>query len=119
VPDPSTPDFVTGTVEFTGDKLWWSTGIFEFRYHHDGKHNVMAISAPFEIVVPAFDEDDVDVHHGAGMRPAVEAALLPVLQNCFDRDYQFAPETVEEMFGGVIERDGKYSRRLVYAIKLM
>jgi len=115
IADPDAPGFVTGTVEFTGDKLWWSTGIFEFRYHHDGRHNVMAISAPFEIVVPAFDEDDV----AGQLRPAVEAALLPVLQNCFDRDYQFAPETVEEMFGGVIERDGKYSRRLVYAIKLM
>jgi len=123
IPDPSAPGFVMGEVEFTGDKLWWSTGIFEFRYHHDGKHNVMAISPPFEIVVPAFDEDDVQLDRHAGgagqLRPAVENALLLVLQNCFDRDYQFAPETVEEMFGGVIERDGKYSRRLVYAIKLM
>lgn len=121
VPAANGSGFLSGEVEFTGDKLWWTTGIFEFRYHHDGKHNVMAISPPFEVVVPAFDEDDVeiDMKNGGTIRPAVEAALLPILQNCFDRDPDIAPHTADEKFGGMIERDGKYSKRVVYAIKLM
>jgi phosphatidylethanolamine N-methyltransferase len=121
VPSFDNNGILTGEVEFSGDKLWWTTGTFEFRYHHDGKHNVMAISEPFEVAVPTFDGNDVEVDMKAGgtIRPAVEAALLPILQNCFDRDYDFAPETVEEKFGEAIERNGKYSRRVVYAIKLM
>ena len=39
-----TRDFLSGELEFAGSKLWWTQGVFEFRYHHDGKHNVMAIS---------------------------------------------------------------------------
>lgn len=123
VPSTDKADSVTGEVEFSGEKLWWSTGIFEFRYHHDGKHNVMAVSDPFEICVSAFDEDDVEVDMAVGVngsiRHAVETALLPLVQDCFDRDSEIAPSTVEESFGGLVERDGKYAKRVVYAVKLM
>lgn len=121
VPKKDQEGIVTGEVEFSGEKLLWSTGIFEFRYHHDGKHNVMAVSEPFEICVPAFDEDDVEVDMTAGgsIRHAVEAALLPLVQDCFDRDSEIAPSTVDESFGGLVERDGKYAKRVVYALKLM
>ncbi|KAH9834294.1 Phosphatidylethanolamine N-methyltransferase, partial [Teratosphaeria destructans] len=81
--DGETQDFLSGTVEFRGDKLWWTQGVFEFRYHHDGKYNVMAISLPFEIKIPRFDEDDVEVDAHGLVRGAVESALLPVVQNCF------------------------------------
>lgn len=122
-------ELLTGEVEFTGDKLWWTTGVFEFRYHHDGKHTVMAISHPFEIRVGKFDEDDVELDVGhlrpgmngpsSPMRQAVEQALLPVVQNCFDRDPDIAPSTVDESFGSLVERDGKFSRRVVFAVSHM
>jgi phosphatidylethanolamine N-methyltransferase len=43
------PPKTQGVITYSDKKLPWTTGTFEFRYHHDGKHNVMAISRPFEI----------------------------------------------------------------------
>ena len=120
---------VEGEMEFSGDKLWWTTGVFELRYHHDGKHNVMARSRPFEITIGRFDEDDVPTSSGgangspgrispinAELRNAVEQALLPVVRNCFDRDPNVAPTAPEEMFGELVEREGKFARRVVFAV---
>jgi phosphatidylethanolamine N-methyltransferase len=109
----------TGEVEFRGDKLWWTTGVFEFRYHHGGKHHVMALSQAFEIRIPRFDEDDVEVDGNGTMHRAVEQALLPVVQNCFDRDPEIAPSSPEESFGSLVERDGKFARRVVFAVHQM
>jgi phosphatidylethanolamine N-methyltransferase len=106
-------------MEFSGDKLWWTHGVFEFRYHHDGKHNVMAISLPFEIRIGRFDEDDVQFDNINLARSAVEQALLPVVQNCFDRDPEVAPRTVDDLFGDGLEREGRYARRVVFAIHQM
>jgi phosphatidylethanolamine N-methyltransferase len=108
-----------GSMVFTGDKLFWRQGVFEFRYHHDGKHNVMAISLPFEIRVPRFDEDDVEVDAQGSIRGAVEKALLNVVQNCFDRDPNIAPNTVDEAYGCLVEREGKFARRVVFAVHQM
>jgi phosphatidylethanolamine N-methyltransferase len=118
--DDSEPDMVAGEVVFSGDKLWWTRGVFEFRYHHNGSHNVLAISEPFEIHIAPFADEDVDLAAGAGLyERAVESALLPVVQNCLDRDPDIAPSTLDEPFGGHVERDGKYARRIVYAIREM
>lgn len=114
-----TGDCLSGEMEFSGDKLWWTTGVFEFRYHHDGKHNVMAISPPFEIRIGRFDEDDVEVDSNGLLRGAVEQALLPVLRNCFDRDPEIAPSTTEETFGSLVERDGRFAKRVVFAVHHM
>lgn len=49
----------SGLVRFSGSILAWETGVYEFRYHHDGKHNVLSSSQPFEIVaskVPIGDD---------------------------------------------------------------
>ena len=99
---------------FDGDKLFWTQGVFEFRYHHDGKHNVMAISLPFEIRIGRFDEEDVEVDSNGLIRTAVEMALLPVVRNCFDRDPDIAPNSVDESFGSLVERDGKYAKRVIF-----
>jgi phosphatidylethanolamine N-methyltransferase len=115
----SGPSLVQGEMVFDGDKLWWTQGVFEFRYHHDGKHNVMAISLPFEIRIARFDEDDVQIDSNGLFHRAVEAALLPVVRNCFDRDLWIAPNTVDENFGALVERDEKYARRVVYAVHQM
>jgi len=112
-------DHYTGEVEFRGDKLWWTTGVFEFRYHHAGRHNVMALSQAFEIRIPRFDEDDVEVDSNGTVHRAVEQALLPVIQNCFDRDPEIAPHNPEESFGSLVERDGKFAKRVVFAVHQM
>jgi phosphatidylethanolamine N-methyltransferase len=126
--DGSEDDFVRGEMVFEGDKLWWTHGVFEFRYHHDGKHNVMAISLPFEIRIGRLDEDDLSIVSSSSpsalssstmLRTAIEQALLPLVRNCFDRDPEIAPHTVDETFGSLVERDGKYAKRVVFAVHQM
>ncbi|GES60110.1 phosphatidylethanolamine N-methyltransferase [Aspergillus terreus] len=108
-------EMASGEVIFSSDKLFWTQGVFEFRYHHNGKHNVMAISRPFEIRIRRFEEEG---HHEM-MQTSVENSLLPVVRNCFDRDPEVAPETVDEQFGSLVERDGKYAKRVVFAVHQM
>lgn len=117
--DPTESDIVQGEVIFRGDKLWWTQGVFEFRYHHGKNHNVVAISEPFEIRIGKFDEEDVEVDSKGMYEQAVESAVLSVVQNCLDRDPDIAPSTVEESFGSHVERDNKYAKRVVYAIREM
>ncbi|KAK0718343.1 phospholipid methyltransferase-domain-containing protein [Lasiosphaeria miniovina] len=121
---PKSPDgdFLQGEMVFEGDKLWWTQGVYEFRYHHGGGHNVMSISEPFEVRIGKFDDNDEDVVsylHGAASEKAVEEALLPIVRNCLDRDPEIAPNTTDEPFGSHVERDSKYARRVVYAIHHM
>lgn len=118
--DPSAPDLVEGEVTFSGDRLWWTQGVFEFRLHHDGRHNVMAISQPFEVRIGKFVEDDVEVDASSGAyEKAAAEALLPIVRNCLDRDPDIAPSAAEEPFGSHVERDSKYAKRVVYAIHQM
>ncbi|KAK8438587.1 phosphatidylethanolamine N-methyltransferase [Candidozyma auris] len=42
----------TGFIKFSHEKLFWEEGLYEFRYHIDGKHDVGFISSPFEIKCP-------------------------------------------------------------------
>ncbi|KGQ08256.1 Phosphatidylethanolamine N-methyltransferase [Beauveria bassiana D1-5] len=112
-------DGVGGEVVFEGDRLWWTQGVFEFRYHHDGHHKVMAVSEPFEIALDKFDEEDVDVDAKGMYAGAVESVLLPVVRNCLDRDPEIAPKDETEVFGSQVERDGKYAKRIVYAVREM
>ncbi|KAM0786071.1 hypothetical protein ACM66B_006882 [Microbotryomycetes sp. NB124-2] len=53
-----------GIVTFSGKRLPWTTGVYEIRYHHDGKHNVMAVASPIEIYVdkPADAADSQEVY---------------------------------------------------------
>src|SRR2546423_353609 len=96
--DPDLDECLSGEISFSGDKLWWTQGVFEFRYHHNGKHNVMAISLPFEVRIARFDDDDIQELHSSStfsnptslqnealIRSTIERELLPVVQNCFDR----------------------------------
>lgn len=47
-----------GSYVFTGSKLFWEEGIYEFRFHLDGKHEVAYISEPFEIKAPKIEVPD-------------------------------------------------------------
>lgn len=38
-----------GEIVFQSDRLPWVPGVYEIRYHHDAKHNVLARSGPIEI----------------------------------------------------------------------
>lgn len=124
------PTLVTGMMLFFGDKLWWTQGAFEFRYHHDNSHNVMAISLPFEVRIPRSADDDLQsLSLGSNsfsssnsdelIRRSIESTLLPIVQNCFDQDPEIAPHSPSESFGTRVERDGKFARRVVYAIQMM
>ncbi|KAI9731308.1 MAG: phosphatidylethanolamine N-methyltransferase [Cirrosporium novae-zelandiae] len=115
--DGESKDYLSGEVEFSGDKLWWTQGVFEFRYHHDGKHNVMAISLPFEVRIGRFDEEHLAIDDENGIiREAIQDSLLSMVRNCFDRDPDIAPSNSEEPFGNLVDRDGKYAKRVVYAV---
>ncbi|CAG8089175.1 unnamed protein product [Penicillium salamii] len=112
-------EFASGEILLSGDKLFWTQGVFELRYHHNGMHNVMAISRPFEICIRRFDADDTLATGDSLAEFAVENALLPVVRNCFDLDPEIAPETAEEQFGSLVERDGKFANRVVFAVHQM
>ncbi|POY72897.1 hypothetical protein BMF94_4058 [Rhodotorula taiwanensis] len=72
-----------GAVVFKSKKLPWKTGQYEFRYHHDGKHSVVALSEPFEIFVdkPTDFEDADSVHtaltHIVSKTLALDAEVVP------------------------------------------
>ena len=117
----------SGEMVFEGDKLWWTLGVFEFRYHHNGKHNVMAISRPFEVRIPRFDAEELNLRFDAThalsnetyVRETIEKVLLPVVRNCFGRDPEIAPSRPDEAYGSLVEREGKFARRVVFAVHHM
>ncbi|KAH0357889.1 phosphatidylethanolamine N-methyltransferase, partial [Aureobasidium melanogenum] len=86
--------YAAGEVEFSGDKLWWTHGIFEFRYHHDGKHNVMATSRPFEVRIGKFDEDDVQFDNINLARSARLHRVPLTIYVSVSFGIEFAPEVV-------------------------
>ncbi|KAJ1564852.1 phosphatidylethanolamine N-methyltransferase, partial [Cladochytrium tenue] len=105
---------VTGRVVFRGKPLPWETGVYEARYHPDGKYAVAAVSEPFELVAERFawpepkgahkesagDGDDVDVdgevleesdgdevdgeQNDAMLLVRVREALLNFVERCLD-----------------------------------
>ncbi|KAI8461050.1 phosphatidylethanolamine N-methyltransferase [Phakopsora pachyrhizi] len=54
-------DAVSGLVEFKSGRLPWKEGVYEFRYHHDGKHNVMAATESIEIYVEKLPSECSDI----------------------------------------------------------
>ncbi|EGG03149.1 uncharacterized protein MELLADRAFT_49631 [Melampsora larici-populina 98AG31] len=73
-----------GTMTFTGSQLVWSEGWYEFRYHHDGKHNVMAITEPIEIYIEKVKEEEdrlevmkENVRSLVGYSLCLEPSLIP------------------------------------------
>ena len=43
----------SGKFTFAGNKLFWEEGVYEFRYHLNGLHDVAYISEPFEVRIPS------------------------------------------------------------------
>ncbi|KAI5812911.1 phospholipid methyltransferase-domain-containing protein [Pyronema omphalodes] len=113
VTSESDPSMVTGEVCFAGEKSIWQNGIYEFRYHQNGKHHVLAISKPFEIMIEKVMETDGT---GEDVEGVVEKCLLPVVKRCFD-EKELAPEEAEDEFGDVVKEEE--ARRIVYAVREM
>lgn len=97
----------SGDVVFKGDTLFWKTGVYQFRYHHDGKHNCLAISKPFTIVATPINGTDAKT---------LGNQLLPVVQKCFVASDFIPPLTVNESWD---LEDMTITKRLIYAIKEM
>ncbi|KAF9542338.1 phosphatidylethanolamine N-methyltransferase [Mortierella hygrophila] len=99
-----------GQVVFSGDKLPWFQGTFEFRYHHHDRYNVMAHTSPFEINLPNYEQSkDIPVE-------SISQALLPYVQRCFNEDEDTMPCTVDEKF---IMINQQIAQRIVKGIQLM
>ncbi|KAI9307991.1 phospholipid methyltransferase-domain-containing protein [Cunninghamella echinulata] len=96
-----------GTITLGGNQLPWEVGTYELRYHHDGKHNVMAISEPFEIIAPTRKE--------ASDTNAVQHQLLRLVQNALDNDPNIMPVSPTDQFIGLGEIE---ARHIVDVIKL-
>ncbi|KAH8077088.1 phosphatidylethanolamine N-methyltransferase [Cristinia sonorae] len=81
---PNRPDndAEEGEVVFRGAVLPWQTGSYEIRYHHDGKHNVMAMLGPIEIYVQRPESLDAE---------SVRAALKRIIPLCLDSDPSLIP----------------------------
>jgi len=100
---PDADDEECGTVVFKGDKLPWMVGLYEMRYHHDGKHNVLAFEGPIEIAgtfppslprffgqwyinVPVDRPEKVDFE-------SIRATLAHVVPLCLDGDPSLIPSS--------------------------
>ena len=110
-----------GEVYFAGDTLVWKCGVYEARYHHDGytplaicanwgrKHNVMAISRKFEIIMEnpqVFTNEEIQ-HY-----------LWPFIRNCFPAT--LGPRDIDDPFHlGKEKQKEKISKRIVYGIREM
>ncbi|KAF9135684.1 phosphatidylethanolamine N-methyltransferase [Mortierella sp. 14UC] len=99
-----------GRVVFLGDKLPWFQGEFEFRYHHHGRYNVMAHTAPFKI---ALSNHQQEPEHTVA---SISTALLPYVQRCFNTDPETMPCTIDERF---IMINQQIAERIVKGIWLM
>jgi phosphatidylethanolamine N-methyltransferase len=104
---PETPLLTEGVVEFSGSKLPWKVGTYEFRYQHDNKHNVMAHSIAFEIKAPT-NPSVIDVK-------TTQQTVLKFIQNTLGNNTEIMPTTPEEEYVGMGEIE---SRHLVHCIKL-
>lgn len=70
-----------GKMEFSGKLLFWSPGKYELRYHRNGKHNVLCISQPIEIVATPFDVSKASTNE-------IASSLIPLYARCSGKPLQ-------------------------------
>lgn len=97
----------TGEVLFSGDMLFWERGVYEFRYHYNGKHNVLAISQPFEIITPKGEITTQDADELARQ-------VLPLVVRCHTGSTSESPLSVDEPWD---LDEPKVVSRIAYGIK--
>lgn len=98
----------TGEVCFRRDQLPWEVGSYEFRYHHDNKHSVMAVSQPFEITASTFE--------CATEIPTIEKNVLTLVQRALDSNPALIPHKTSDDY--VLMKE-VHAKRIVYGIKMM
>ncbi|KAH0833927.1 phospholipid methyltransferase-domain-containing protein [Lanmaoa asiatica] len=76
------PEAQTGTIVFQGSTLPWTTGRYEVRYHHDGKHNVLGIDGPLDIYVNKPTSLDFT---------SIRECLIDIIPLCLDNDPYLVP----------------------------
>ncbi|KAG0168996.1 phosphatidylethanolamine N-methyltransferase [Apophysomyces sp. BC1034] len=99
-----------GAVIFSGDKLPWEVGMYEFRYHHDGKYDVMAMSKMIEITAPSSPVQVQDSN-------AVQLSLLKLIQNVLGNNPDLMPVSPLEDYD--ISMGETEAQRVAYAIQVM
>ncbi|CAH1763642.1 9099_t:CDS:10 [Entrophospora sp. SA101] len=107
--DATSNDFnAFGALWFKGDQLPWEVGTYEFRYHRDNGHVVMAISQPFEIKAPTpkYMSD----------LPSIEQMVLTLVQKALDTDPELIPYTTQDDY--VLMKE-IHAKRIVYGIKMI
>lgn len=108
-------DVMQGILTFANDKLAWTVGQYEFRYHHDGKHSVMTTSQPFEIQVAR----PTDQQSATAIRQSLNLILAHCLEcppQSADRPGDDAPPDTPEADTFAVY-DHKEAERVSYAIK--
>ncbi|KAJ3360183.1 phosphatidylethanolamine N-methyltransferase [Kappamyces sp. JEL0680] len=97
---------VQGKVTFSNHMIPWQAGVYEIRYHHDGKYNVITRSPPFRIVLdsPALPNSAAEII----------AQLLPLVTVCLDLTDADPPLQIDE---GLLTRV-QLPPRLVDAVSL-
>jgi len=88
-----------GEVVFRGEKLFWKKGAYEFRYHHNGMHNVMAISPPFHITIEKCEAVD---------QASIEQELVRLFQTIAEQPVEPTQNFIPQ-----------HPRRIAYSIKCM
>jgi phosphatidylethanolamine N-methyltransferase len=94
-----------GTVTFRGNRLPWSPGKYELRYHHDGKHNVMSTVSPIEIYV----SKPSDMHSFR----AVHDTLLNIVCLALDSNVSLVPRSARQMASNVTRAGGSRPKSIV------
>ncbi|EPB87815.1 hypothetical protein HMPREF1544_05344 [Mucor circinelloides 1006PhL] len=102
---PETAALTQGVVAFSASQLPWKVGKYEFRYQHDNKHNVMAVSAPFEIKAPvAPSVIDLDT---------TKQLVLKWVQHTLGNNKEIMPFTAEEEYVGMGEVESKHLAKCI------
>ena len=96
-----------GKLIFSGSLLPWVSGIFECRYHHAGKHNVMAVSKPIEIYLDPSPSKSTE---------SITKELFPYVQCCFPS--KLKPNNPDDQFR-MMDLEEVIAKRIVYGIKQM
>lgn len=102
-----------GQAVFYDDKLPWTVGSYEFRYHHDGKHNVMSMTQSFELTLPAISD--------ATTIEQTEQYLLRYVQNCLltTASINKEAEIPQSASDRILLLKDAQAKRIVYGIKIM
>lgn len=78
---------VQGTVQLFDLMIPWKMGVYEIRYHHDGKYNVAARSKPFRIILE-------DVQRPIKSAQGIMDQLGPLIKTCMGlgANVEFCPD---------------------------